>query len=57
MKLPYILLIACAVLLPASTLYGLDGWTTDLDKARRQAAEQHKDLLIVYPGGSWHPEQ
>lgn len=57
MKLPYILLIACAVFLPASTLYGLNGWTTDLDKARRQAAEQHKDLLIVYQGGSWHPEQ
>lgn len=57
MKLPYTLLIACAAFLPASTLYGLDGWMTDMGKARREAAEQHKDLFIVYQGGSWHPEQ
>lgn len=57
MKLPYTLLIACALFFPISTLYGLDGWMTDLNKARREAAEQHKDLFIVYQGDSWHPEQ
>lgn len=57
MKLPYTLLIACAAFLPASTLYGLDGWMTDLDKAKIQAEKQKKDLFILYKGSSWNPEQ
>lgn len=56
MKLPN-LLLTCAVFLGTAPLYGLDSWMTNLDKARQQAAEQHKDLFIVYQGGSWHPEQ
>ncbi|MEI3559765.1 MAG: hypothetical protein V8Q21_11480 [Akkermansia muciniphila] len=56
-KLLHTLLIACALLLPSGTLYGLDGWMTDLEKAKIQAKEQHKDLFIVYKENSWRPEQ
>lgn len=51
------LFLTCAVFLGTAPLYGLDGWMTNMDKARQQAAEQHKDLFIVYQGDSWHPEQ
>lgn len=46
-KLPH-LFLTCAVFLGTAPLYGLDGWMTNMDKARQQAAEQHKDLFIVY---------
>lgn len=55
MKLPHLLFI-CTSLLCSLPLYGLDGWMTDMEKAKLQAAEQHKDLLIVYKGSSWNPE-
>lgn len=57
MKLPHTLLVACILLIPSGTLYGLDGWMTDMEQAKLRAVEQEKDLFIVYKGASWSPEQ
>ena len=35
----------------------MERWMTDLEKAKTRAAEQKKDLFIIYKGSSWHPEQ
>lgn len=56
MKLSSLLLI-CISLLCSTPLYGLDGWMTDMEKAKLLAAEQRKDLFVVYRGNSWNPEQ
>lgn len=40
-----------------ATGFCLEGWETDMDAARKKAAEQNKDLMIVYKGTDWHPER
>lgn len=40
-----------------TTGFCLEGWETDMDAARKRAVEQNKDLMIVYKGADWHPEQ
>lgn len=56
MKLPPIFSL-CALFFISGTLYGMEGWMTDLEKAKTLAAEQKKDLFIIYKGSSWRPEQ
>lgn len=56
MKLPHTFSL-CVLFLLSGTLYGMEGWMTDLEKAKTRAAEQKKDLFIIYKGSSWHPEQ
>lgn len=51
MKLSSLLLI-CISLLCSTPLYGLDSWMTDMEKAKLLAAEQRKDLFVVYRGNS-----
>lgn len=47
-----ILLIACDLFLPSGTLYGLDDWLTDLEKANIQPERQQKHLFMLYKGSS-----
>lgn len=56
MKLPHTFSL-CVLFLLSGTLHGMEGWMTDLEKAKTRAAEQKKDLFIIYKGSSWQPEQ
>jgi thioredoxin-related protein len=49
------ILIACTALLaPLGTSFaGGEGWTSDFNAAKKQAAEQKKDLLIDFTGSDW----
>jgi len=47
--------IACAaaMALIGTSFAGGEGWTTDFSSAKKQAAEQKKDLLIDFTGSDW----
>ncbi len=49
------LLIALSVptLLLTSAMAGGDGWLTDMEAAKAQAAKENKDLLIDFTGSDW----
>ncbi len=46
---------ATAVAPPAisAAVAGLEGWTHDFEAAKKQAAEEHKSLLINFTGSDW----
>ena len=33
--------------------FAAEGWITDMDAAKKQAAEQKKDLMIEFTGSDW----
>ena len=35
--------------------FAAEGWITDMDAAKKQAAEQKKDLMIEFTGSDWCP--
>lgn len=35
--------------------FAAEGWVTDMDAAKKQAAEQKKDLMIEFTGSDWCP--
>ena len=47
--------IACAAILAltGTTFAGGEGWTSDYEAAKKQAAETKKDLLIDFTGSDW----
>jgi thiol-disulfide isomerase/thioredoxin len=44
-----------ALVLCVSSLRAADGWLTDFEKAKAQAAEGKRDLLIDFTGSDWCP--
>lgn len=49
-----ILTLAATVALVSPAFAG-EGWVTNLDEAKKQAAAQNKDLLIEFTGSDWCP--
>lgn len=49
-----ILTLAATVTL-VSQAFSSEGWVTNLDEAKKQAAAQNKDLLIEFTGSDWCP--
>ena len=48
------LMVAGLMLIIASNAFAAgDGWTTDFEAAKKQAAEQGKDLMIDVTGTDW----
>ena len=47
--------IVCAAVMAliGTSLAGGEGWTSDFEAAKKQAAEQKKDLLIDFTGSDW----
>ncbi|MDB6078212.1 MAG: thioredoxin family protein [Akkermansiaceae bacterium] len=45
--------VATILMLAAGTACASEGWTTDFEAAKRQAAAEHKDLLIDFTGSDW----
>ncbi len=48
--LPYFVAVACIA--PA---FAADGWLSDMDEAKKAAAEQNKNILIEFTGSDWCP--
>lgn len=48
--LPFAVAVACIA--PA---FAADGWLSDLDEAKKAAAEQNKNILIEFTGSDWCP--
>lgn len=44
---------AAIIALLGTSFAGGEGWTTDFEAAKKQAAEQKKDLLIDFTGSDW----
>jgi S1-C subfamily serine protease len=40
---------------PSPNPAGFEGWVQDLEAAKRQAAEEKKDVLILFDGSDWCP--
>lgn len=55
MVFPRPLPLVLTVLLSLGTAAGAGPWTTDFEAARKQAAEEHKDLLLSFTGSDWCP--
>lgn len=54
MKTNYILAAACAAIASFSPAFaGGEGWTHDFAAAKKQAAEEKKDLLMDFTGSDW----
>lgn len=54
MKTKHILAAACAASLGFTSAFaGGEGWTHDFAAAKKQAAEENKDLLIDFTGSDW----
>jgi thioredoxin-related protein len=51
MKTPIIAVVSAVVL--AATGFASDGWLTDFEKAKAQAAGEKKDLLLDFTGSDW----
>ena len=49
-----LVIAACAATLSLGTaLAGGEGWTHDFEAAKKQAADENKDLLIDFIGSDW----
>lgn len=45
--------VAAILMAAAGTACAGEGWSTDFEAAKRQAAAEHKDLLIDFTGSDW----
>ena len=45
--------LGAAVACVSSALAGEEGWTSDFEAAKKQAAEENKSLLIDFTGSDW----
>ncbi|WP_052573703.1 thioredoxin family protein [Haloferula sp. BvORR071] len=53
MKFQFSFLAAAAVALVSTAAAADSAWTSDFEAARKQAAAEHKDLLIDFTGSDW----
>ncbi len=45
--------VAVLVVMASPAAYAADGWSTDYEAAKKQAAKENKDLLIDFTGSDW----
>jgi hypothetical protein len=54
MKMRMLIVLGLLVgLLGSTAIAGGEGWTDDWEAAKKQAAEEGKDLLIDFTGSDW----
>lgn len=53
MKVVKLLMCVVAVVLAAPAFAGGEGWTSDFEAAKKQAAKEGKDLLVDFTGSDW----
>ena len=54
MKTKHLLAASCAAFLGFTSAFaGGEGWTHDFAAAKKQAADEKKDLLIEFTGSDW----